>query len=465
MLNSTTVQQEHARLWHFQLGHPSCAKLAEISKRNPYATVTIHGKPAPKLCKSCILSKQHVAAYPTVGGTRATHLLELVHSDICGPLSIPSLGGARYFLLFIDDYSRYSWIYTLKHKSEAFESFKEFQALAKRQSGYQLKCLRTDNGGEFDSHAFNGFCKQRGIIRQYSVAYSPSQNGVAERRNRTLQEMTRAMLKHSRLPLSYWGEAITTANYLHNRLPGKSTSMVTPYERWFNKPPQIQHLRVFGSPAYAHITKSKLVHTKLSDRSEKLIFVGYAEGMKAYRSIHPSTHVRINSRSVIFAELTVPHSLDQGGNNVLLPSVSDPDTDILLPQDNDPEIDTDTSEISHDDDDVQSNDGVASPHSPNVELGIEPERLSNGSDEVSPAQSPPPSPKPHELPPHIVVSEHELTRPLQDTTQVSGLKIQVTRIGKQVKCTWNMNLLNQWGIQRLSRRLRCNLSQSAYYQT
>lgn len=142
--------------------------------------------------------------------------------------------GARYFLLFIDDFSRYTWIYLLKHKSEAFDVFEEFLALAERQSSCQLKCLRTDNAGEYDSNAFNQYWRQHGIIRQYSIAYSPSQNGVAERRNRTLQEMTRSMLKHSSLPLAYGGEAITTANYLHNRLPGKSTDMITPFERWFN---------------------------------------------------------------------------------------------------------------------------------------------------------------------------------------------------------------------------------------
>lgn len=103
--------------------------------------------------------KAACGSFPMVGGTRATQLLELVHSNVCGPVFVLSLGGAKYILIFIDDFSRYGWLYTLKHKSDAFEVFKGFQTLAEQQSGHQLKCLRTDNGGEYDSNAFNDFYK------------------------------------------------------------------------------------------------------------------------------------------------------------------------------------------------------------------------------------------------------------------------------------------------------------------
>lgn len=146
-------------------------------------------------CEPCILAKHHKTKFPKLSQSRATAPLQLVHSDICGPVSVNSLGGGRYFVNFIDDYSHFCWTYILLHKSETFTCFKEFKALAENQSGRKIITLRTDNGGEYESGQFQAYYAAEGIARHHTTPYSSAQNGVAERKNRTLQETTRAMLK------------------------------------------------------------------------------------------------------------------------------------------------------------------------------------------------------------------------------------------------------------------------------
>ena len=145
-------------------------------------------------CEGCVQGKQHRNAFLKDGGTRANKPLEIVHSDVCGPMRTTSIGGSRYFLTFIDDFLRKVWLYTLKTKGECLEKFKEFKALAENQSGHTIKAFRSDNGGEFISKAFRRFLKKHGIERQPSIPYTPEQNGVAERANRTIVEMARSMI-------------------------------------------------------------------------------------------------------------------------------------------------------------------------------------------------------------------------------------------------------------------------------
>lgn len=173
-------------------------------------------------CEGCILGKHKRDSFPVGKSRRAKQPLELVHTDICGPIEVESLGHKRYFLLFVDDFTRRIWIYFLKEKSEAFTKFRKFRALVEKQSGYPLKTLRSDRGGEFTSNEFNDYCKQEGIQRELTASYTPKQNCIAERKNRTIFEMARSMLKAKHLPKPYWAEAIACAAYLLNRCPTKS---------------------------------------------------------------------------------------------------------------------------------------------------------------------------------------------------------------------------------------------------
>ena len=209
-----------------------------------------------------------------------------------------SLGGSKYFLLLPDEYCRWSSVYFLKFKSDAFETFKKFKVLMEKHSGKYIKTLRTDRGGEFCSDEFNTHCEEHGILRELTAPHSPEQNGVAERKNQTVVEMARSTLKAKNLPNMFWGKAIVTAVYLLNLSPTKAVMNQTPYEAWQGRKPRVSHLKVFGCIAYALLEN----RSKLDDKSQKCIFIGYCTKSKAYRLYNPLSGKVIVSRNVIFNE-------------------------------------------------------------------------------------------------------------------------------------------------------------------
>ena len=191
------------------------------------------------------------------------------------------------------------WISFLKEKSEAFQHFKIIKNLAESESGEKLKCFRTVRGGEFNSEEFENFCDMNGIKRQLIAPYSPQQNGVVERKNRTIMSCVRSMLKEKNLPLELWAEAVNTCVYVPNRSYTKSLKDETPYEKWSGRKPYVDHLRVFGSVVHVKSTR-KL--NKLEDRSTVMILIGYERGTKAYRCLDPMNFKVTISRDVIFEE-------------------------------------------------------------------------------------------------------------------------------------------------------------------
>ncbi len=206
--------------------------------------------------------------------------MKIVHTDVCGPMKTTSHGGARYFFIFIDDFSRKIHVYLLKAKGEAFEKFKQYKALVENEIGHKIKVLRSNNGGEFVCKKFDAFLAECGIQRQTSEPYSPQQNAVAERANRTIMECARSMILAQRLELEFWGEAVNMAVYIKNRCPTKALDSKTPQEAWSGRKPDVSHLRVFGCKAFAHVPDEK--RTKLESKSMPCVFFGYYEGTKAY---------------------------------------------------------------------------------------------------------------------------------------------------------------------------------------
>ena len=162
---------------------------------------------------------------------------------MCGPFNIQARGGYEYFVTFTDDHSCFGHVYLMRHKSETFDKFKEYKALVEKQLGKVIKTLRSDRGGEYLSGEFEDFLKEEGIVSQLTTLSTPQQNGVAERRNRTLLDMVRSMLNHCDLCTHFWGEALATAVYIHNRVLCKTTSG-TPYELWTGRSSDLSHLRV-----------------------------------------------------------------------------------------------------------------------------------------------------------------------------------------------------------------------------
>ena len=158
--------------------------------------------------------------------------MELVHNDLAGPFPHPSLSKAKYVLTFIDDFSQYTFVYFLKQKSKVFEYFQEFKAFAEKQTGKFIKVLHTDNEGEYVNQRFEQFCISKGIDLQHTVPYSPQQNEVAERKNRSLKEMANSMIHSKSLASQYWAEAINCACYIQSRVPHQAVKRLTPFEAW-----------------------------------------------------------------------------------------------------------------------------------------------------------------------------------------------------------------------------------------
>lgn len=172
--------------------------------------------PDNTICKSCQFGKQTRTDFPEKEGS-ASRPLELVHIDVCGPSRKKSPRGEEYFILFIDEFSRMCWIGLMKHKDEAFEKFKSFKALVENESDRRIKCLRFDQGGEFNLNEFFDFYEEHGIRREFSTTRTPQQNGVVERMNKTVQQMARAMLDESGALATFWGEAAFAAVTILNK--------------------------------------------------------------------------------------------------------------------------------------------------------------------------------------------------------------------------------------------------------
>jgi hypothetical protein len=231
---------------------------------------------------------------------RSKEILDLIHSDVCGPMPVISLGGSLYYVIFIDDYSRKTWLYLLKSKDEVFSKFQEFKAEIENLANKKIKTLRTDNGGEYTSKEFVAFCKSIGIRRELVVPHNPQQNGVAERKNRSIKETVKALLNDQGLSMFLWGEATMTVIYVQNRIPHCILKDMTPEEAFSGKKPNIENLGIFGCPVYSHIPKDK--RNKLEPSGKKGIFVGYSDSSKAYRIYIPEQHKIEVTRDVMFNE-------------------------------------------------------------------------------------------------------------------------------------------------------------------
>jgi len=216
-LTTTTNAMTSTILWHHKFGHLNVPTLQRLHKENLVigfnATLTNGDLP---LCTRCLSRKQHRLSFPKFGAHRAHEVLDLIHSDLYSPMQTMSLGGARYFATFIDDFSRFTIVHFLRENHEVFSTFQNYKTYAETSIGCKIKCLRSDNGGEYLSNDFRNFCTMHGITRQNTNPYTPKQNGVAERKNFTLVESARSMVKHANLSNSFWGEAITIASYIKN---------------------------------------------------------------------------------------------------------------------------------------------------------------------------------------------------------------------------------------------------------
>ncbi|GKB58052.1 zinc finger, CCHC-type containing protein [Tanacetum coccineum] len=242
-----------AWLWHARLGHLNFDDINKMTRKG-----LVIGIPrinhAGQICDACLLGKHSRTPFPTQSKFRSKNPLDLVYGDLCGPISPATHSGKKFIFLLVDDYTRFMWAYFLTSKDQAFSTFKEFRQQIEMEMRMKLRMLRTDRGGEFTSNEFTKYCKENGIARQLTAPYSPQQNGVVERRNRTVLSTTRSMMKAMKLPLTFWAEAVKHAIYILNRVPTRALVDKTPYEALYNRKPNLENLRIFGCTAYAKIT-------------------------------------------------------------------------------------------------------------------------------------------------------------------------------------------------------------------
>lgn len=271
-LNVESNEDDFKR-WHRRYAHIGFSGLNEIIKKKMVVGI---GKDIKcqkvEFCEPCISGK--MTRFPFGTRTKSKRMLEIVHTDVCGPITPESYDGNKYFVTFIDDFSNFTVIYLIKKKSDVFERFREFVQMVESKFSSRISKLRCDNGGEYSSRDFVEFCRQKGIMLDYTISYTPQQNGKAERKNRSLVERARAILIDSGMPKRFWGEAILSANYVMNRGISANLDYVTPSEVWYQNKPNVSNFRIFGCMAYSHIPQE--LRSKFDSKIEKCLMLGYA---------------------------------------------------------------------------------------------------------------------------------------------------------------------------------------------
>jgi hypothetical protein len=264
------------------------------------------------LCDVCELAKHTRSNYPS-SNERSKLPFDVVHSDVWGPSVVTALTGDRYYVTFIDGFSRCTWLYLLKHKSEVLHAFKDFFNMVRNQFGVNVKILRSDNGTEYVNGEFNSFLSSYGIIHQTTCVNTAEQNGVAERKNRHLLEVARAIMFMMNVPKFLWGEAVKTAAYLINRMPSRILGQKTPTELLHGSNSFIVPPKIFGCTCFVHDYRSSA--GKLDPRSVKCIFVGYSPTKKGYRCWSPAERKFFVSMDVTFHEKEPFYSFKQNGSD------------------------------------------------------------------------------------------------------------------------------------------------------
>ncbi|GJW22064.1 retrovirus-related pol polyprotein from transposon TNT 1-94 [Tanacetum coccineum] len=262
-MNSSAYLIESSNVWHARLGHVNFNSMRRLIKFNSIPNCHIDSK---YKCETCVEAKLTRTPFKSV--KRTTEPLDMIHTDICDLKSLPTKGGNKYFITFIDDCTKYCYVYLLKSKDEAIDKFVLYKTEVENQLGKKIKVVRSDRGGEYVA-PFAELCAKHGIRHEFTAPYSPQQNGIAERKNRTLKEMVTAMLISSGMSQDMWGEAILTATYLLNKIPPK---VVVPT-------PKAQ---------------------KIGPKSVDCIFIGYAKNNNAYRFIiHDSKNPDIQKNTAM----------------------------------------------------------------------------------------------------------------------------------------------------------------------
>ncbi|KAK1431920.1 hypothetical protein QVD17_08717 [Tagetes erecta] len=298
------ASNDESQLWHRRLGHSNFRNMNRLV--TGYHAVGIPSKKfsTTDLCPACLKGKQHRMSFKSKLENSISKPLQMLHMDLFGPTNVQSIGKKSYCFVIIDDFTRFSWVYFLHAKSETAELLKEFIVKVENQLDCKVKVLRSDNGTEFKNANVDLFCAEKGIARQFSAPRTPQQNGVAERKNRTLIEAARSMLADAKIPITFWDEAIATACFVQNRTLLVQDKQKTSYELLFGRKPNISYLKAFG--CLVTILNLSDHIGKFESKSDDGFFLGYSSVSKAYRVFNSKTNTVIETINVKFLENSFP---------------------------------------------------------------------------------------------------------------------------------------------------------------
>ncbi|KAJ9558506.1 hypothetical protein OSB04_013120 [Centaurea solstitialis] len=325
LLSKASNQQ--SILWHRRLSHLNFKGLNKLVIGNLAIGIPDLRFQQDHLCSACQLGKMKRVSHKSKIEHGTEKPLQLIHMDLCGPMRVQSINGKKYVLVMVDDFSRYTWVKFLRSKDEAPEIIISVLKEVQVNLQSQVQKIRSDHGTEFKNKVLGGYLESVGIKHTFAAVRTPQQNGVVERRNRTLVEAARTMLAYSKLPMFLWAEAVDTACYTQNRSIVNNRFGKTPYELINNQVPNIGHFRVFGCRCF--VLNDREERHKLQAKSDEAIFIGYSKNSIAYRVYNKQTKMVIESSNVKFdpyAEMASEHdSSEPGLTGVLAVNLVNPD--------------------------------------------------------------------------------------------------------------------------------------------
>ena len=287
-------------LWHRRLAHVGMKNLHKLLKGEHVIGLTNVQFEKDRPCAACQAGKQVGGAHHSKNVMTTSGPLELLHMDLFGPVAYLSIGGSKYGLVIVDDFSRFTWVFFLQDKSETQGTLKRFLRRAQNEFELKVKKIRSDNGSEFKNLQVEEFLEEEGIKHEFSAPYTPQQNGVVERKNRTLIDMARTMLGEFKTPECFWSEAVNTACHAINRVYLHRLLKKTSYELLTGNKPNVSYFRVFGSKCYILVKKGR--NSKFAPKAVEGFLLGYDSNTKAYRVFNKSSGLVEVSSDVVFDE-------------------------------------------------------------------------------------------------------------------------------------------------------------------
>ena len=289
-----------SKLWHERLGHRSLETIKAILSKDKLFP---DNKLDEDKCEACILAKSRKQSAPRVAENRATRNLERIHMDLVGPITPMSISGYEYFLIVVDEFSRYTWTFPITKKSEVPNVFKNWITQIENLTKTKVMGIRSDGGSEFINQTLKTFYADSGINVQVSCPHNQYQNGIAESRVRLIKDMTRTALIHANLPKNLWWEAVAYQTTILNNVPPWNKKDNYPVTILFGKSPAAKRLKVFGCIAYVHrLDNDQKGWGTWSDKSRKGVFLGHPDNKKGYLVYIPGLNRWFEKPNVTFRE-------------------------------------------------------------------------------------------------------------------------------------------------------------------